>query len=488
MIRLIRIAVPGALTLLLVSACASADDRGGLSVSGTRPVTDTVTPVASITIQASQMILNVGDSVQLSGMARDTFENALPGRRVHWASDYPSIVDVSQTGMVAAGAPGTTSIVASAGKREQRIAFTVLRRDSVVRVSPGTDIQTIVRGAPDGTIFLLLAGIHRRQSVTPRDGMTFLGEAGTILDGELTTTVAFQADSGSNVTLRHLTIRRYAPPPQDGAIHADGADGWVVDSCDVSENTTGGIRLGNRMRITGSRIHDNGQIGILGSGDAILVEGNEIARNNRQAKYDMYWEAGGTKFARTRDLVVRRNFVHHNHGPGLWTDIDNVRTLYEGNRVEDNAEAGIFHEISYAAVIRNNVVLRNGAGAVPADGVTGAGILVGVSQDVEVYGNTVADNHNGITAIQDARGAGTFGRYVLRNLFVHSNAVAMGVGVTGIVTRGVRRVFDCATYERLGNRFVGNRYVAPVGAPVFVWKGRRLSEVEWQVRVEAEAR
>ena len=80
----------------------------------------------------------------------------------------------------------------------------------------------------------------------------------------------------------------------------------------------------------------------------------------------MYWEAGGTKFARTRDLVVRRNFVHHNRGPGLWTDIDNVRTLYEANRVEDNGEAGILHEISYAAVIRNNVVRTKTFGTAPS--------------------------------------------------------------------------------------------------------------------------
>ena len=82
--------------------------------------------------------------------------------------------------------------------------------------------------------------------------------------------------------------------------------------------------------------------------------------NNARFAYSMDFEAGGTKFVKSDGLVARGNFVHHNGGPGLWSDIDNIRTLYEGNRVEDNAREGIVHEISYSAVIRGNTVLRNG--------------------------------------------------------------------------------------------------------------------------------
>ncbi len=441
---------------------------------------DTLTRVTSISIGHASTILAVGDSVALTAVARDHLENALTGRQLQWRSDYPERVSVSATGMVSAVSPGTTSIVVSAGRVEQRIAVTVTGPGEEIRVRPGDDLQTLVSRSPAGTTFRLMAGVYRRQSITPRDGMTFVGEPGTVLDGELITEFAFRADDGSNVTLKRLTIRRYAPPLQDGAVHAERGDGWVIDSCDIGENTTGGIRLGNRMHITRSRIHDNGQIGVLGSGDAVLVEDNEIARNNPRSQYDMYWEAGGTKFARTRDLVVRGNFVHHNLGPGLWTDIDNVRTLYENNRVEDNAEAGIFHEISYAAVIRNNVVRRNGAGAVPADGVTGAGILVSVSSDVEISGNTVEDNHNGIVGIQDDRGSGDFGRYVLQNMHVHDNAVVMRRGVTGIVSRGLRGLVDGATFGSRGNRFAGNRYAVDGIERPFIWKRALRSVSEWR--------
>ena len=85
----------------------------------------------------------------------------------------------------------------------------------------------------------------------------------------------------------------------------------------------------------------------------------EIAFNN-YAGYKADWEAGGTKFWATTGLVVRNSCVHHNAGPGLWTDYDNIDTLYEGNIVFSNANDGIKHEISYDAIIRDNIVAGNG--------------------------------------------------------------------------------------------------------------------------------
>src|SRR5690606_3674612 len=124
--------------------------------------------------------------------------------------------------------------------------------------------------------------------------------------------------------------------------------------------------------------HHQSQLGIGGIGDDVLVEDNEIAFNNYEAEYSWGWEAGGTKFVRTNRLIVRNNHVHSNHGPGLWTDIENDRVLIEGNLVEDNVGPGIFHEISYRAVIRDNEVYRNGVG-LPNSYSGAAGILISAS-------------------------------------------------------------------------------------------------------------
>jgi hypothetical protein len=91
------------------------------------------------------------------------------------------------------------------------------------------------------------------------------------------------------------------------------------------------------MQILSNNVHHQGQIGIAGSGAGVIVEGNELAYNNTDGFGPGHQgEAGGAKFTFTKGLVVRRNYSHDNHGPGLWTDLNNIDCLYDGNRVEDN--------------------------------------------------------------------------------------------------------------------------------------------------------
>src|SRR4029453_16554825 len=101
------------------------------------------------------------------------------------------------------------------------------------------------------------------------------------------------------------------------------------------------------------------QMGIGGSAPNLVVTANEIAFNN-YAGYCTCWEAGGGKWTESRHLTITGNQVHDNRGPGLWTDSNNVDVLYAHNLVERNSGAGIFHETSFNAVIRDNIVRRNG--------------------------------------------------------------------------------------------------------------------------------
>ena len=90
-------------------------------------------------------------------------------------------------------------------------------------------------------------------------------------------------------------------------------------------------------------------------------------------------------------LTVADNEVHHNEGPGLWTDINNINTIYEQNNAHNNTSHGIFHEISYSAIIRNNRIVDNGGGQ-RMSGWGDAGIRVAASPNVEVYGNILIGN------------------------------------------------------------------------------------------------
>ncbi|HZF67024.1 MAG TPA: right-handed parallel beta-helix repeat-containing protein, partial [Gemmatirosa sp.] len=423
-------------------------------------------------------------------------------------------------------------------------------------ILPGESIQAKVDAAPAGTQFVLKPGVHRLQSVTPKDGNAFVGEPGAVLAGarlltaftregaywvaggqtqesaphgscwaayprcnrahdlfrddvplrhvaslaelgpgrwyfdyaadkiyladdpaghtvEASVTAQAFAGPASNVTVRGLVVEKYANPAQAGAIDAGRGAGWVVRDTEVRLTHGTGIRIGTRAQVVGNNVHDNGQLGVGGVGDNALVENNTIAYNNR-AGYDAGWEGGGTKFASTHDLVVRGNFVHHNQGPGLWTDIDNMRTLYEGNRVEDNRESGIFHEISYDAVIRNNVVRRNGFGF--SGWLYGAGILVSSSSNVEVVGNTVEDNAHGITGIDQQRGTGRYGPWILLNLLVHQNTVR--VGATG---KAAGVAGDLALFTAARNiRYRANRYQLGANPWPFEWDSRGLLEAGWR--------
>ena len=174
---------------------------------------------------------------------------------------------------------------------------------------------------------------------------------------------------------------------------------------------------------------------------------NEIAFNNSNDAFEMSWEAGGTKFLHSTNLYIANNFVHHNHGPGLWTDVDNYKTVFENNTVGDNYGPGILHEISYDAVIRNNTVTNN------AHRFYVGGILVANSSNVEVYNNTVTGNSGGIVGIQDARGSGPRGEFATTGLNVHHNTIAYTTDWTGVrvnsgtdVTQTGTITFDHNTY------------------------------------------
>jgi hypothetical protein len=290
------------------------------------------------------------------------------------------------------------------------------------------------------------------------------------------TPAAFEA-SGSGVTIQGMIIEHFASPAQSGAINATASVGWKILDNEVRWNHGVGVRVGTNHQMLRNNIHHNGQIGVGGGGTNSLMEGNEIAYNNTN-HYDWAWEAGGAKWAGTTGLIVRNNFAHHNIGPGLWTDIDNLNTTYEGNVVEDNLWAGIFHEISCNAVIKNNTLRRNGFGQ--SDWVWGAGILIAASRDVEVFGNTLEGNADGIILVQQNRGssAGACGVAVnrVRNVFVHHNKTTALQGSTGMA----QDIGDDSLFTSSNNRFQDNTYqLGPTGS-FFSWMNGDRNDGQWK--------
>jgi parallel beta-helix repeat protein len=242
--------------------------------------------------------------------------------------------------------------------------------------------------------------------------------------------IAVRGQYSPNVTVKNLIIEKYATPNQFGAVGDQyPATGWTVQNNEIRWNHGGGLRMSTDGRAIDNYMHDNGTMGVVGSGRNLLVQGNEIARNATYIGTYCEFECGGLKFTNTDGLVVRGNYSHDNYGPGMWTDLDNIRTLYEGNTVVDNTGPGIFHEISYQAVIRNNIIKHNKR---PNDDwFWNAQIMISTSRDVEAYGNTIEidseSSSNGIMLIQQDRTNDpcSYGECVVVNSYIHDNDITI---------------------------------------------------------------
>jgi hypothetical protein len=280
----------------------------------------------------------------------------------------------------------------------------------------------------------------------------------------------FAFDSAApDVLIRNITVEKYASVAQKAAIQQ--GPGWTVENCEVRLNSGAGVWLRTGGRVRACDIHHNGQLGVGGNGINILIENNRIWANNTHG-FDFAWEAGGVKVASSNGVTFRGNHVYDNVGPGLWCDINCRNVLYERNLVERNYGVGIFHEISFNAVIRNNIVRHNGIG--DRTWFWGADILVAASQDVDVYGNevTVSAGACGIMLIDQGRAMETGGKYKTRKNTIHLNDTTFeGATCAGGASDVGPGDENFSVITDGNNVFDANVYHVPrvSGPPRFVW-------------------
>jgi hypothetical protein len=314
-----------------------------------------------------------------------------------------------------------------------------------VAIGAADNAQSVVNAHAAGTTYIVKAGTHLRNfGVQPKSGDKFCGEPGAVLDGGRSLASAFSGGA-TNVTLDSITVREYDPGWQGAAIQPQPrASGWVVRNMSALHNGWAGLLVADGMKILGGHYNDNDQLGIGGNAatgilldgldtDLETMDGPELARNHT-LHAACEWEAGGMKWD-VGQVTVRNAYVHDNDCRGLWADINAHGALIEHNLIVNNFREGVFYEISQDAVIRYNKVYRNGIRA--ANGwYWDAGILVDASFNVEVYGNRLSGNYNGITGVQQDRPDSTPPEHLLNNVHSHDNLIcATGGGghPTGVV-------------------------------------------------------
>ncbi|WP_020387595.1 right-handed parallel beta-helix repeat-containing protein [Kribbella catacumbae] len=302
--------------------------------------------------------------------------------------------------------------------------------------------------------------------------------AGKVVEMSRTRT-AIEA-SAQDVTISGLTIEHFASIPQGGALQV--GTGWKVLANEVRWNHAVGVMVlqGDRATVSGNTVADNGQLGIgqYRSADVKLT-GNLVTRNNTDGFWIADWESGGIKSTRSSGEVSGNDIVA-NRGIGMWSDIAEYDRKIVGNRIRDNAADGIRYEISYQAVIEQNVVEGNGFGTGRGSGPSlwdGGGINVNTSSDVTVAGNLIKGNRNGIAIQSRTRGDGPRGVYVLNGVVIEANQVVMDdkTASTGVVENKESPAKDGAI------RFSRNSYrIGDRAAERFAYRGKTMTWTQWQ--------
>lgn len=296
------------------------------------------------------------------------------------------------------------------------------------RVTPSQRLDQVVAGAPAGATFWLTPGVHRLgggeyDQIVPKDGQTFIGAPGAVIDGRHLNRYAFTGHA-TDVTVEHLTIQNFGAPGDnnnEGVVNHDAGHGWLVRHNTVRDNAGAGVFVGSGDLVADNCLADNGQYGFSVYEDHgvhdVVLEHNEIAGNNTDD-----WESripdcgctGGGKFWETRGARILDNWIHDNHSVGLWADTNNTGFLVRGNYIADNRDVGLIYETSYNAAIVGNTFARNALVTGPrSSGFPSAALYISESgsdpRAGEQYGDTFQiaynrfiDNWAGLMAWENA--------------------------------------------------------------------------------------
>ncbi len=306
-----------------------------------------------------------------------------------------------------------------------------------VVIAAGDDSTTVI--AHDWTIkpdttYWFAPGTHTLgtgpySQISPADGDKFIGAPGAVLDGNGKNRYAFTGTS-SGVTIEYLTIQDFGigssattpsgGNPGEGVVNHSAGHNWLIQYDTVRYNAGAGIFLGSGGVARYDCLTQNGQYGFQGAGGAsnITLTHNEISYNNTwnwEAKYPGCGCSGGGKFWDVHGAKVTHNWVHDNHGPGLWADTDNTGFDIEDNYIANNEAEGVFYEISYNALIKGNTFVDNawGMGHTPGSGFPAPALYLSESGSdprvpgpyrttLRVTGNKFIDNWSGVVLWENA--------------------------------------------------------------------------------------
>ena len=176
------------------------------------------------------------------------------------------------------------------------------------------------------------------------------------------------------------------------------AAGVVFEQNTIARNAAAGLLINaDGGRVSLNAIIENGANGINVHRSANLtIEGNRLSRNNTErigysGGYDL--AAAGLHAGRMTNATVRDNVIEFSQGNGFWCELSCIGLTVVRNVFRANAQHGLLHQVSGAAIVASNVAVGNGA----------TGLAVIGANHVRLYNNTSVANGTAIAVQEDAR-------------------------------------------------------------------------------------
>lgn len=313
----------------------------------------------------------------------------------------------------------------------------------------------------------------------------WVGSDPTLETIEMSSTRTAIQSAGDHITIRGLTVQRFASLGQQGAVSADGPS-WTILSNQIVDNHAVGLMLNNASSslVKDNTVARNGQLGIgQHRSRSTVIDSNRIVGNNTEGFWVADWESGGFK-ATWSSATVSNNTVTGNAGVGIWFDIDCKGALIKGNTIAANLADGIRFEISYDGEITQNVLSANGFGRGRGSGTSifaTAGINLNTSSNVNIHNNTVSENMNGIALQMRNRGSGVYGLWELVRNSVRDNTIVMTSGsLWGQGASGIGQLGGTNYLAGKQNEFYSNDYTLDTSiARRFASNGTYVTYSQW---------
>ena len=162
--------------------------------TGTATVTVLPEPVATVEVSPASPSVNVGGTVQLTAIARNTSGQVLGGRVVSWASSAPGIASISSSGFVTGIALGTASMIATIDGKQGSTLVSVRQPVASVTVTPSTSSITAGQTVP-------LTAILRDASNNVLTGRVVAWSSSNIAIATVSTSGVVTGVGGGSVTI-----------------------------------------------------------------------------------------------------------------------------------------------------------------------------------------------------------------------------------------------------------------------------------------------